>query len=190
MTAEPLRGPRPDPTPAPDARGLVAFLGASADTWSTITSPVDRDAIVVLGLVEAIARSWKQVHQRGLAAYDLNLSEWTTLGMLRSSPPDFRRSPTELRSLVGQTSAGMTRILKKLDDEGFVRREPSSSDGRGHDVILTRRGVDLAEESFGVVHALQHEVVASFGDDERPRLIATLDELLAALGRIGASHRS
>ena len=117
----------------------MSFLDASADTWSAITGGVDRDAIVVLGLVEAIARIWKRTHEQALAGYDLNLAEWTTIGMLRSSPPDFRRSPTELRRLVGQTSAGMTRILKKLGDRGLVRRRPNSADGRGQDVISRGR---------------------------------------------------
>lgn len=168
-------------SPAPSRRDLVSFLNTSADTWSSITGSVDRDAIVVLGLVEAIARTWKQVHEQALSVYDLNLAEWTTIGMLRSSPPDFRRSPTELRRLVGQTSAGMTRILKKLGARGLVRRRPSVSDGRGQDVILTSRGVKLAEESFRALHAAQRQVVAPFADDERHRLIDALDKLRIAL---------
>jgi DNA-binding MarR family transcriptional regulator len=161
----------------------VSFLGDSADTWSAITRGVDRDAIVVLGLVEAIARTWKRTHEQALADYDLNLAEWTTIGMLRSSPPDFRRSPTELRRLVGQSSAGMTRVLKKLGDRGFVRRRPSASDGRGQDVILTRRGTALAEESFRALHGFQRQVISSFTDKDRQRLITALDELQVALSR-------
>lgn len=161
----------------------MSFLRDSADTWSAITRGVDRDAIVVLGLVEAIARIWKRTHEQALAGYDLNLAEWTTIGMLRSSPPDFRRSPTELRRLVGQSSAGMTRILKKLGDRGLVRRRPNSADGRGQDVILTRRGRALAEQSFRALHAIQHEIVTPFTDDARQRLITALDELQAALSQ-------
>jgi DNA-binding MarR family transcriptional regulator len=167
--------------PVSSSPDLVSFLDASADTWSAITGGVDRDAIVVLGLVEAIVRTWKQVHEEALADFDLNLAEWTTIGMLRSSPPEFRRSPTELRRLIGQTSAGMTRILKKLGSRGLVRRRPSVSDGRGQDVILTRRGVALAEESFLALHAVQRGVVAPLAGDERRRLIEALDGLLVAL---------
>jgi DNA-binding MarR family transcriptional regulator len=167
--------------PVPSHLDLVSFLDASADTWSSITGGVDRDAIVVLGLVEAIARAWKQIHEEALSGFDLNLAEWTAIGMLRSSPPDFRRSPTELRRLVGQTSAGMTRILKKLGERGLVRRRPSASDGRGQDVILTRRGSKLAEESFRTLHTVQRQIVAPFANDERHRLIEALDELRVAL---------
>ena len=168
-------------TAAPTRDALVSFLRASADVWSAITGDVDRDAIIVFGLIEAIARTWNGIHAEALSVFDLNLAEWTTIGMLRSSPPEFRRSPTELRSLVGQSSAGMTRILTKFGDGGLVRREPRPSDGRGHDVILTPRGHALAEESFRRLHATQRECLAPFANDQRHRLITVLDELLRAL---------
>jgi hypothetical protein len=61
--------------------------------------------------VEALARAWKRIHEGNLDCFGLNHAEWTTLGILRTSPPESRRSPTQLRRLVGQTSAGMARIL-------------------------------------------------------------------------------
>lgn len=162
---------------------LIPFLGASAEEWDAITGDVDRDAIIIFGLIEAIARTWKEIHAAALAVYDLNLAEWTTIGMLRSSPPEFRRSPTELRYLVGQTSAGMTRILTKLTEGELVRREPSRSDGRGHDVILTAKGDALAEHSFRALHAIQRDRLAPIEPAQRRHLISALDELRIALAR-------
>ncbi len=166
---------------APTRDALVPFLRASADAWSAITGDVERDAVIIFGLIEAIARTWNGIHSEALSVFDLNLAEWTTIGMLRSSPPDFRRSPTELRSLVGQSSAGMTRILTKLGDGGLVRREPRPSDGRGQDVILTPPGHALAEESFRRLHTIQREFLTPFVNDRRDRLITALDELRRAL---------
>jgi DNA-binding MarR family transcriptional regulator len=164
----------------PTDETLVSFLRASSDKWSAITRDVDPDAVIIFGLIEAIARTWKEIHTEALSVYDLNLAEWTTIGMLRSSPPDYRRSPTELRHLVGQTSAGMTRVLTKLVHGRLVRREPRPSDGRGQDVILTPRGHALAEESFRRLHTIQRELLAPFRA-ERERLITVLDELRRAL---------
>jgi DNA-binding MarR family transcriptional regulator len=168
-------------TAAPTRDALVSFLRANADAWSAITGDVDRDVVIVFGLIEAITRTWNGIHAEALSVFDLNLAEWTTIGMLRSSPPGFRRSPTELRSLVGQSSAGMTRILTKLGDGGLVRREPRPSDGRGQDVILTPPGHALAEESFRRLHTIQREFLAPFVNDQRDRLIVALDELRRAL---------
>src|ERR1017187_6782994 len=131
-------------TAAPTLDALVSFLRASADAWSAITGDVDRDVVIVFGLIEAIARTWNGIHAEALSVFDLNLAEGTTMGMLRPSPPDLRRSPSELRGSVGQSSAGMTRILTKLGDGGLVRREPRPPDGRGQDVIPTAPGHALA----------------------------------------------
>jgi DNA-binding MarR family transcriptional regulator len=169
------------PAATPMGESLVPFLHVSAHRWSAITGEVDPDAIIIFGLVEALARTWKEIHTKALAVYDLNLAEWTAIGMLRSSPPDFRRSPTELRRLVGQTSAGMTRVLTKLVDTGLVRRQPSPSDGRGQDVILTRKGKALSEESFRGMHAIQRGLLAPLTSDTRDRFIAALDELRLTL---------
>ncbi len=180
---------RTAPAVAPNRETLVSFLDANADEWTAITEEVDREAITVFGLVEAIARTWQRIHSETLANFDLNLAEWTTIAMLRTSPPDFRRSPTELRRLVGQTSAGMTRVLTKLNDAGFVRREPSRSDRRGQDVILTRRGRALAEHSFRRLHAIERELLAPFTHARRDQLVAALDEFRLALSRVEEPSR-
>jgi DNA-binding MarR family transcriptional regulator len=175
--------------PVPTGDALVSFLRASSDKWSAVTGDVDPDAVIMFGLIEALARTWKEIHTEALSVYDLNLAEWTTIGMLRSSPPDFRRSPTELRHLVGQTSAGMTRVLTKLVSGRLVRREPRPSDGRGQDVILTARGHALAEESFRRLHSIQRDLLAPFATDQRDRLISALDQLRRALSTSDpASH--
>jgi len=162
---------------------LVEFLARRAAAWDELAPETDRDTVVVFGLLEAAARGWRSVHAEVLAGFGLNLAEWTTIGMLRTSPPAFRRSPTELRRLVGQTSAGMTRVLTKLGDARLVRREPASDDARRHDVLLTRRGQGVADESFRALHAVQRELLERFGAAERARLIGVLDELGQALDR-------
>ena len=50
--------------------------------------------------------------------------------MLRISEPDYRRSPTELRRLIGQSSAGMTRILDKLEGD-WSTAPPITATGAG-----------------------------------------------------------
>jgi hypothetical protein len=59
---------------------------------------------------------------RGADRLGINYAELAVLGMLRTSGPRQRRSPTELRALVGQSSAGMTRVLDKLEADGHLRR--------------------------------------------------------------------
>jgi|GEM_PF-2619346 len=164
---------------------LIPYLEDNAATWSAIGRAddleVDRDTFVVFGLLEAAARGWTLVHRRVLGGFGLNHSEWTTISMLRTSPPAFRRSPTELRRLVGQTSAGMARILDKLEHAGLVTREIRPEDRRGLDVVLSPSGHRVAQSSFRALHGAQVEVVASLAPAERAAVIGALDRLQGAL---------
>lgn len=177
----------------PDIRawpvGLVPFLARTAEEWQEIVPETERDTIVIFGLMEAIARAWKKIHEDNLDRYGLNHAEWTTLGILRTSPPDYRRSPTQLRLLVGQTSAGMTRILAKLENAQFVRRVPHALDGRGSDVVLTARGRRVADASFRALHAVQSELLASLDRRDRTALTSDLARLLEVLVPTTATAR-
>jgi len=185
--ADPTGGPAVPPG-APWRAGLIAYLEDNAATWRAVAAswpdgpPVDHDTFVIFGLLEAAARAWTLVHRRVLGGFGLNHSEWTTISMLRTSPPDFRRSPTELRRLVGQSSAGMARILDKLEHAGLVTREARPEDRRGLDVVLSPSGHRVAEASFRALHGAQGDVVASLPGAERAAAIGTLDRLLWAMG--------
>lgn len=166
---------------------ITAYLEDNAATWTAIGRSledgprVDHDTFVIFGLLEATARRWTLVHRRVLGDFGLNHSEWTTISMLRTSPPAFRRSPTELRHLVGQTSAGMARILDKLAHAGLVTREPRPEDRRGLDVVLSAQGCVVAEASFRALHRAQRDVVSLLAPSDRAAAIGALERLQDAL---------
>jgi DNA-binding MarR family transcriptional regulator len=160
---------------------LALHLEENAGAWREIVGDVDADALALLGRLEALARSLGELQRVALAPYGLNYAEFTTLGMLRTSPPEFRRSPTELRRLVGQSSAGMTRILRKLERARWVRRRPQPEDARRSDVVLTPKGVALADEAFAALFAAPSERLSARGKRRREAWLQALDGLLAFL---------
>ena len=166
-----------------DPTQLALHLEENASAWQEIAGDVDGSALGLFGRLEALARFGAELQRRALAPYGLNYAEFTTIGMLRTSPPAFRRSPTELRRLVGQSSAGMTRILAKLEDEGVVRRVAGRGDGRRRDVILSARGRELAEQSFAALLTAQADVLAPAGKRRRDELLRALDALLVLFAR-------
>jgi DNA-binding MarR family transcriptional regulator len=166
-----------------DPEQLARHLADNTAAWKSIRADVDARPLGIFGRLEALARFQASLQQRSLAPYKLNYAEFTTIGMLRTSPPAFRRSPTELRRLVGQSSAGMTRILAKLEHEGLVRRAPGRGDGRRRDVILSARGRALAEQSFAALLAAQSEILSASGSRARADLMRALDALLASFAR-------
>jgi DNA-binding MarR family transcriptional regulator len=169
---------------------LALHLEENAEAWRGIVGRFDPRALGLFGRLEALARSLGELQRRALSPHGLNYAELTCIGMLRTSPPDFRRSPTELRRLVGQSSAGMTRVLAKLEGEGLVRRASHDRDGRRMDVVLTSRGRALAEASVAALLEAQAELLAPFGARKRDELLRALDALLEGFAKVRPSRAS
>jgi DNA-binding MarR family transcriptional regulator len=165
----------------PSAGGFVPFFEHIAQSWENVVPETDRDVIVMFGLLETLTRAFRDIYAKALAPFDLNHAEWSALGRLRTSPPGVRRSPTDLRRLLGQTSAGTTRVLDKLEQAGLVRREPDPEDGRGSYVVLTPKGRRVADRSFRAVQARQAELLASIDRQALGIIETDLQRLVEAL---------
>jgi DNA-binding MarR family transcriptional regulator len=160
---------------------LPLHLEENAGAWREIVAEVDAHTLALLGRLEALARSLAELQRTALAPYGINYAEFTTLGMLRTSRPNSRRSPTELRRLVGQSSAGMTRILRKLERARLVRRQAEPDDARRSDVVLTAKGAALADEAFTALFGGPSDRLAVRSKRQREAWLRALDELLAFL---------
>lgn len=158
---------------------LAPFLDANAAIWQSILG-VDASALAAFGRIAAIAAGWVEIQREALQDLALNHAELSVLGMLRVSKPEHRRSPTQLRRLIGQSSAGMTRILDKLEAEGHLRREDIDGDRRRVDIVLTESGAALAERGVGALLAIEDEVFAQLTPERRTAIVSGLDALLGA----------
>jgi DNA-binding MarR family transcriptional regulator len=165
----------------PGQGGFVPFLESIAQRWATMMPETDRDVFVTFGLLETLSRQFREVYATALAPFGLNHAEWSALGRLRTAPPGQRRSPTDLRRLLGQTSAGTARVLDKLERTGLIRREPDPDDGRGTYVVLTPKGRRITDRSFRAVHAHQAELLATIDRGALAAIETDLQTLVDAL---------
>jgi DNA-binding MarR family transcriptional regulator len=83
-----------------------------------------------------------------LTPYGLSAAEFDVLATLRSVPPPYELTPTELYDAVLLSSGGMTKVLKHLEERKLVTRVANPLDGRSKRVRLTLKGKTLAEESM------------------------------------------
>lgn len=165
---------------------LAAHLEENAEAWEKILgTECGNAALEVFGRLEAVARTWAALQREVLQPFGLNYAELATIGMLRTSLPELQRSPTELRRLVGQTSAGMTRILDKLEEDGLVRRAEHPEDGRRVDIVLTPRGARLAEQSYRALLTEENELLGRLPKARQRELVRALDALLVAFAAHG-----
>jgi DNA-binding MarR family transcriptional regulator len=160
---------------------LATRFATTASTWQRILG-VDASAHAIFGRVSALALRWAALHRETLHGFGINYAELAVLSNLRTSEPGRRRSPTELRVLIGQSSAGMTRILDKLEADGHLRREDIAGDRRRVDIVLTESGAELAERGVAALLEVQAQVLELVAPEDRNMITNGLDVLLAALG--------
>ncbi|TMA31665.1 MAG: MarR family transcriptional regulator [Deltaproteobacteria bacterium] len=157
---------------------LAPFLDTNASTWQRILG-VDASGLAMFGRVSALTHGWLALQRAALNHLGINYAELTVLGMLRVSEHQ-RGSPTELRARVGQSSAGTTRILDKLEADGHLRREDIDGDRRRVDIVLTPSGAALAEAGVAAMLAAETAVLAPLSPEHRTAIRAGLDALLGA----------
>ena len=78
-------------------------------------------------------------------SYDLLHSDIDVLAALYFTNENHSLSPTELYDATIFSSGGMTKVLKKLEDREFIKRDISKEDKRKSSVTLTQNGVFLIE---------------------------------------------
>jgi DNA-binding MarR family transcriptional regulator len=87
-------------------------------------------------------------------------------------------SPSQLMEAVGTDTAGMTKLLDRLEAKGLVERRPNPSDRRSVVIEPTERGLALVPELTPVFGEVARQLFAGFSDDE----VANLTSCLRRMG--------
>lgn len=85
--------------------------------------------------------------------------------------------PSDLSQRLGVEPATVTKMLRRLEGSGVVRREPDPQDGRRVRVCLTDQGRALEEHTHAAWRRLEAETIAALNPDERATLRALLDKV-------------
>jgi DNA-binding MarR family transcriptional regulator len=95
-------------------------------------------------------RAWLTVAELLPRALDAQLQRdagishaaYVVLAMLSESPSRSRRM-SDLARRANQSQSRLSHTVARLEDRGWVRREPSVEDGRGNVAVLTEAGWDV-----------------------------------------------
>ena len=77
----------------------------------------------------------------------MSRSEYTTLMHLSEAPGCWMRM-SDIAAAADLSLSGITRIVQRLEAQGWVRREKSSCDGRGWNAVLTDAGLARLREAW------------------------------------------
>ena len=76
-------------------------------------------------------------------------------------------SQKELASKIGVTPPSMTVALRKLEEQGFIVREPDEEDQRVVRICLSKKGKDCIEEIHRSMDGMEELVYRGMSQEER-----------------------
>src|SRR6476659_10630468 len=97
--------------------------------------------------------------------------------------PDRRLRMTELANVAMLSSGGLTRLVGRLEERGFVRRDQDTVDARACHATLTETGKALLAEARATHDAVIHDLFGAHLS------AAEVDELTRVLARVLGSDR-
>jgi DNA-binding MarR family transcriptional regulator len=104
------------------------------------------------------------------ASENLTASQAKTLNVLRRGPAAMR----VLASILTCDASNMTGIIDRLEKRGLVQREPSPTDRRVKNVVITTEGSRVIDVIRGEMHATRAGL-DRLDDEERSTLYALLE---------------
>lgn len=120
---------------------------------------------------------------RRFRRYGLSLSGFNALVILRQSRTQLH--PHEFANRLLVTRAAITALLDALEARGYVRRKPSSNDGRMSLIEITNRGQEVLRNLLPEHFAAERAMVACLNANEKELLIGLLGRIQAHLLALG-----
>ena len=84
---------------------------------------------------------------------------------------------TSLGPIMGMESRSLTRILKKMEEEGVIKRVQDKNDKRVTRIVLTKKGKDKREQSRLAVIRFNTVVQNSLSENERKNFFQIMNKI-------------
>lgn len=127
----------------------------------------------------ANARITSQIDQN-LRASDLIPLNWYDVLIELYEAPDQRLRMSDLAERVLLTRSGLTRLVDRLEAQGYLTRKMDPEDRRGFYATITEPGIDALRSAWQVyADGIQNLFAQYLSDDEAQRLVEVLTKMLA-----------
>jgi DNA-binding MarR family transcriptional regulator len=131
---------------------------------------------LVLGggsLLHQVGRELATAVERQLAPYDLTAQQAALL--LHAGRQE--SSPSQLMTLLGTDTAGMTKLLDRLESKGLIHRRRHPDDRRAIIIELTDHGQALVPRLPPIFGRVTRQLLAGFSTDEVRQLTTLLQRM-------------
>lgn len=117
-----------------------------------------------------------------LAQHDVTEQQWRVIRVLGEESPLDATTAAERANIL---TPSLTRIIRSLEERGFIGRERDTSDGRRVGLSITHKGSALIREVTPEANAVHAQIEAEIGVTRLRALLDTLDMLANPAGRGG-----
>jgi DNA-binding MarR family transcriptional regulator len=150
--------------------------------WAQERPDVDARPIQVIGRVSRLSRQIDHrlkgvFNQHGLEAWEYDL-----LASLRRAGPPYELTAGQILEALMITSGAVTNRIDRLEQRGFVQRQPSTGDKRFVRVRLTPAGRAVMDAALPDHLANESAMLEPLTDAERRELVRMLRTLQSHLG--------
>lgn len=140
----------------------------------------------LLRLIGTLSSAYRMEAQRRydvISRYRLSEAELDVLATLRCHPSPWELTPSEIQQRLLITSGGLSKILRQLEDRGFIERRTAEGDRRSKPIRLSASGKDYIERAISEVYP----VMVRWMEDALTE--KEVDQLCALLARLARPNR-
>jgi DNA-binding MarR family transcriptional regulator len=131
-------------------------------------------------LIIHVAREWRTALERELSRFDITSTQAVLLILLARQPA----SPNQLTAELGTDTAGISRLVDRLEGKGYVARAGSPHDRRAIVLELTPAGRAVVPQVMPIIGAARARLLAGFSSEETEALETLLQRLRANLSAL------
>ncbi len=145
------------------------FFAGNNLTTNTIDSHSAKD-----GLGYCLSRAAMLIQNgvdEALVEVDLSRLSWIILACIHF---DGIQSPSQIARFVGLERTAASRLISRLEELGYVKRETDSDDGRGYRVIPTRRGIVVCNKAPSLIQSGMRPYLTDLSENDVQQLIGLL----------------
>lgn len=132
-----------------------------------------------------VVRKHRTAVENGMSDIPIHGSQHHILGVLAASGGDI--SQKEIAKILKISPAAVAVSLKKLENGGYIKREPSEEDGRFNKTVITEAGLEVLERGKKVFSEVDRQSFDGFSPEEKKTLDSYImrisDNLSELLGK-------
>ena len=142
--------------------------------WQRERPDLDVAPLEVLSRVSRLSRHLDLARREAFGANELEPWEFDVLAALRRAGSPYAMSPGDLLRQNLVSSGTMTNRLDRLEQRGFLRREPDQHDRRGVLAVLTAAGRTAVDDALDALLHHEEAILSVLTPEQRVRLADVL----------------